>query len=72
MVVAVRFRRFIWIEDIITLVEQVVAQVIDQGQVENSLEPQGSLSVESLTRQVGSSLAELSALKWFSVTVETL
>jgi GTP cyclohydrolase I len=71
-VVAVRFRRFIWIEDIITLVEEAITQVLDQGQGENSQEVQGSLSVESLTRQVGSSLAGLSALKWFSVTVENL
>lgn len=67
-VVAVRFRHFVWIEDIITLVEQA----IEQEQELCSQDSQGSLSVESLTRHVGARLADLSALKWFSVTVENL
>ncbi|MCX5870774.1 MAG: GTP cyclohydrolase, FolE2/MptA family [Deltaproteobacteria bacterium] len=71
-VVAVRFRHFIWIEDIITLVERAIEQVIGQEQEQNSQDLQGTLSVESLTRHVGVCLAELSALKWFSVTVENL
>ncbi len=70
--VAVRFRRFIWIEDIITLVERAIGQVIGQEREQSSQDLQGSLSVESLTRQIGSHLAELAALKWFSVTVENL
>jgi GTP cyclohydrolase I len=71
-VVAVRFRRFIWIEDIITLVERAIEQVIGQEREQSSQDLQGSLSVESLTRQIGAHLAELAALKWFSVTVENL
>ena len=71
-VVAVRFRHFIWIEDIITLVERAIEQVIGQEQEQGSQDLQGTLSVESLTRQLGLCLAELSALKWFSVTVENL
>jgi GTP cyclohydrolase I len=71
-VVAVRFRHFIWIEDIITLVEKAVGQVIGQEQGQSSLELQGSLSVELLTRQIGIHLTGLSALKWFSVMVENL
>ncbi|MEK6201614.1 MAG: GTP cyclohydrolase I FolE2 [Desulfobulbaceae bacterium] len=71
-VVAVRFRHFVWIEDIITLVEQAIEQGIGQEQEQSSQDLQGSLSVESLTRQIGARLAEFSALKWFSVTVENL
>jgi len=71
-VIAVRFRHFIWIEDIITLVERAIGQVIGQEQEQSNQDLQGTLSVESLTRQLGIRLAELSALKWFSVTVENL
>lgn len=71
-VVAVRFRHFVWIEDIISLVELAIDQVIGQEQEHSSQDLQGSLSVESLTRHVGARLAVLSALKWFSVTVENL
>ncbi len=71
-VVAVRFRHFIWIEDIITLVELAIEQVIGQEQEQSNQDLHGSLSVESLTRHVGARLAELSALKWFSVRIENL
>jgi GTP cyclohydrolase IB len=71
-IIAVRFRHFIWIEDIITPVERAIEQLIGREQKLSSQNLQGSLSVESLTRHVGIRLAELSALKWFSVTVENL
>lgn len=71
-VVAVRFRRFIWIEDIIIMVERAIEQVIGQEQENSNQALQGSLSVEYLTRQIGACLAGLSAIKWFSVTVENL
>lgn len=60
-IVAVRFRRF-----------RAIEQVIGQEQQQSSQDLQGSLSVESLTRHIGARLAELAALKWFSVTVENL
>lgn len=71
-VVAVRFRRFIWIEDIIILVEQIIAQVIGREQESENQALHGSLSVEYLTRQIGAGLADLAAIKWFTVTVENL
>lgn len=70
--VSVKFRHFIWIEDIITLVERAIEQAIGQEQGQSSGELSGSLSVESLTLQIGAHLAEVSAFKWFSVTVENL
>jgi len=57
--VAVRFRRFIWIEELIDLVESALAgggSAID--------------SVESVCRRIGHVLAEQECIRWFSVVVE--
>ena len=64
--VAVRFRRFVWIEDLITLVQEAV------GQEQKLFDDVQGFSVESLTRSVGRRLSEQSAIKWFSVNVENL
>ena len=63
---AVRFRRFVWIEDLITLVQEAV------GQEQKLFDDVQGFSVESLTRSVGRRLSEQSAIKWFSVNVENL
>ena len=59
--VAVRFNEFIWIEDLISLVQQGIA-----GKTELSD------SVESLCRQLGEALADTRAIGWFRVVVENL
>lgn len=59
--VAVRFNKFIWIEDLISLVQQGI-----------DLESGHSDSVESLCRQLGKALAETPAISWFRVEVENL
>lgn len=59
--VAVRFHRFIWIEELISLVENAMP---------DSAAPPAS--VESLCRRIGSVLAEHSAISWFQVVVENL
>ncbi len=59
--VAVRFNEFIWIEDLISLV---------QGGI--SGDPDPSASVESLCRQLGEALADTGAIGWFRVVVENL
>ncbi|MBC8208374.1 MAG: GTP cyclohydrolase I FolE2 [Desulfobulbaceae bacterium] len=64
--VAVRFRRFIWIEELITLVQEAVAQH------QRLLVHAEEFSVESLTRSIGHQLSDLPAIKWFSVNVENL
>jgi len=59
--VAVRLRHFIWIEDLITLIEKGL---------EKGISPDNS--VESVTRALGSLLEEHPAISWFSVVVENL
>jgi len=66
--VRVRFKRFIWIEDLIMLVEAGVAA--ERQNVMKKLH--SALSVEGLTILLAEKLAEFSAIKWFSVTVENL
>ncbi len=66
--VCVRFKRFVWIEDLILLVEDGVA--IER---KNVMEKQDlALSVEALTMILAEKLSDESAIKWFSVTVENL
>ena len=64
--VRVRLKRFIWIEDLILLVEKGVA--IKSQNVMEKLHP--ALSVEALTIFLAEKLADISAIQWFSVTVE--
>jgi len=59
--VAVRFHRFIWIEELISLVENSLA--------ESSGPPE---SVESVCRLIGIVLAEHTAISWYQVVVENL
>ncbi len=67
-ITAVKFRNFIWIEDIITLIEGAVnkEQEMFPAQGENSM------SVESLTRRIAGTLTAEEAIKSFSLTVENL
>ncbi len=68
VMVRVRFQRFIWIEDLIRLIEDTVAAACqDVAQKQNS-----SLSVELLTLLLAEKLQENSGVKWFSVTVDNL
>ncbi len=59
--VAVRFNEFIWIEDLISLVQQGISG-------ESGL----SGSVESMCRKIGGELADTRAIGWFRVVVENL
>ena len=59
--VAVRFNSFIWIEDLISLVQQGIT--VQSG---------CSYSVESLCKQLGTALADTPAIGWFRVEVENL
>ena len=67
-VVSVTFRNFIWIEDLIGLIQQAIDA--EQQNVFNQGEK--SLSVESLLRKIAMSLKTEDAIKWFSVKVENL
>lgn len=59
--VAVRFNNFIWIEDLISLVEEGIGVGAD---------PPGS--VETITRNLGRIFADHPAIAWFSIMVENL
>ncbi len=67
-VIAVRFRNFIWIEDLITLVEKAIETAY------NAISAPGvkSMSVESLSQQIAGSLEREEAIKSFSLKVENL
>ena len=66
-VIAVRFRHFVWIEDLIMLVEKGIVDVHREG---NGLNTEISLSVEGLTNKISQRLCTHKEIKWYSVTVE--
>ena len=66
--IAVKFKKFIWIEDLIVLVENAIVEV----QKIDSLDVQDIHSVESLTEKISEKLSTQKELKWYSVTVENL
>lgn len=57
--VAVRFNHFIWIEDLISLLEEGIARGSDPP-----------VSVEAMTRNLGRVIEQDPAISWFSVVVE--
>ncbi len=67
-VVSVTLRNFIWIEDLIGIVQQA----IDAEQQNVFAQGESSLSVESLIRKIAASLQAEEAIKWFSIKVENL
>jgi GTP cyclohydrolase I len=68
-VIAVRFRNFIWIEDLIMLVENGILDVHKEGEGANQ---EISLSVEGITNKISQKLSTMKEIKWYSVTVENL
>lgn len=67
-VTAVKFRNFIWIEDLIGIIEKG----IDAEQEMAPIGSTSSMTVESLTRRVASLLDAEVAIKSFSIKVENL
>ncbi len=61
----VRLADFLWLEDLVTLVEEAVA-----AEIRASRQEQAPLAVEALTGAIGDRLAAQPAAAWFSVTVE--
>ncbi len=68
--VAVRFRTFLWLEDLIGLIEREISLAGGAGSTDSR--DAGDISVESLTARLGRALAGETALNWFSVTVENM
>ena len=68
--IRLRFKNFIWIEDIIQLVEEVTSHDLCWPATETCTEY--TLSVESITTALGRKLENHPAIAWFSVLVENL
>jgi len=68
--IRLRFKNFIWIEDIIQLVEEVTSHDLCWPTATDCTEY--TLSVESITTALGRKLESHPAIAWFSVLVENL
>jgi GTP cyclohydrolase IB len=68
-VITVRMRHFVWIEDLIMLVEKGILDVQHEGDGNNY---DITLSVEGLTSMIADRLLSRKEIKWYSVTVENL
>lgn len=68
--VSVRYRQFLWIEDLITIIEEITSHRLnwpDHGEAAATC-----LSVEQTTAAIGERLRSHPDIKWFSVQVENL
>ena len=61
--ICLRFKNFVWIEDLIQQAEEVINQ-------SNNSAPGSNLSVENIAKALGSKLSSLSDITWFSLMVE--
>ncbi|OGQ94703.1 MAG: hypothetical protein A2521_11440 [Deltaproteobacteria bacterium RIFOXYD12_FULL_57_12] len=68
--VQLRFRHFIWIEDLIQMVEEVISH--KRWAISPVTPEESSLSVESVTSALGERLASHPDIRRFTVTVENL
>lgn len=59
--VAVRFHHFIWIEDLISMVEKTLPSA-----------PGSPQSLENVCKQIGEALSDKPSISWFQVVVENL
>lgn len=69
--ICVRFRHFIWIEDLIEMVEKITTHNLQWPSSQPGTS-QKTLSVEELAKDLGRRLNNHPAISWFSVTVENL
>ena len=69
--ISLRFKHFIWIEDIIALAEKVTCHDL-QWSTATPKPTNNPLSVERLARNLASELQTHPDIKWFSITVENL
>jgi len=66
-VIRVRFRHFVWIEDLIMQVERCILDVLQEDRNHDAV-----LSVEGLTGRISEKLLTQREIKWYSVSVENL
>ncbi len=67
--ISLRFLHFIWIEDLIKMVEEVTNHDLCWPSAEKQCSDQ-ALSVESISKALGEKLKKHTDIKWFSVQVE--
>ncbi len=66
--VSVRFKKFMWLEDLITIVERTISRE-SSGEIKNSA---AERPMESLLESLDQRFALLQELKWYSITVENI
>jgi len=69
--ISLRFRHFIWIEDLIKMVEEVTIHNLNWAD-QTSEAAASPLSVEGLAKTIGAKLADHGDIRWFTVTVKNL
>jgi len=66
---SLRFQQFIWIEDIISIVEEIVSHDLQWSSA--TTKPQDNfLSVEGIAKAIGNTISSHADINWFSVNVE--
>jgi len=66
--VSVRFKKFMWLEDLIVIVETVISKESSEGQQTTVAEK----PMESLLESLANRFDELTELKWYSISVENI
>jgi len=69
--ISLRFRHFIWIEDLIKMVEEVTAHNLNWSDPPGP-EVERHLSVERLAKAIGAKLSTHRDIRWFTVTIKNL
>ena len=69
--ICLRFKHFIWIEQLIEMVEDVTSHDL-QWSASSPKPPDSSLSVEQIAKNLGKTLAGHPNISWCSITVENL
>ncbi|MBU0481896.1 MAG: GTP cyclohydrolase I FolE2 [Proteobacteria bacterium] len=69
--ICLRFRHFIWIEDLIKMVEEVTLHNLNWADLISGT-PDSHLSVEQITKAIAVKLSGNKDIRWFTVTVRNL
>lgn len=70
-IICVRFERFLWLEDLIDLVDSILSHDVTYETGHPPL-AKHILSAEQLAKDLGAALQDNKAISWFQVTVENL
>lgn len=71
-IINLRFHHFIWIEDIIQMVEAITIRNLSWPETTSKNDAENYLSVEKITKTLAQKLAEHPAIVWFFLRVENL